>query len=222
MKYHPDRNPDDKEAEKRFKEVNEAYDILKDDQKRAAYDRFGHAAFENGGPGGGAGAAGGFDFGSGFADIFDEMFGDFVGGRRGGTGGGGARGQDLRYNMEISLEQAFKGRETKIKVPASVSCETCNGSGASPGSRPKSCGTCQGHGKVRAQQGFFTIERTCPACGGMGQVIEDPCKPCGGSGRTRREKTLAVTIPQGVEDGTRIRLSGEGEAGMQGAPAGEL
>ena len=221
MQYHTDRNPGDKNAEQKFKEINEAYDVLKDDQKRAAYDRFGHAAFEGGGPGAG-GQAGGFDFGSGFADIFDEMFGDFMGGGRRGGGGGGTRGADLRYNMEISLEQAYKGDETRIKIPTSVGCEDCNGSGAAPGSHPTSCTMCQGRGKVRAQQGFFTIERTCPTCGGHGQVIDNPCKSCTGTGRTRKEKTLAVTIPQGVEDGTRIRLSGEGEAGMNGAPAGDL
>ncbi len=220
MKYHPDRNQGDAGAEQKFKEISEAYDVLKDDQKRAAYDRFGHAAFENGGPGAG-GQGGGFDFGSGFADIFDEMFGDFMGGRRGG-GTGGARGADLRYNMEISLEQAYRGHETKIRIPASVSCDTCHGSGAAPGSRPANCGMCQGRGKVRAQQGFFTIERTCPTCGGVGQVIEDACKACTGSGRVRREKTLAVTIPRGVEDGTRIRLAGEGEAGLNGASTGDL
>ncbi len=218
MKYHPDRNQGDAAAEQKFKEISEAYDVLKDDQKRAAYDRFGHAAFENGGPGAG-GAPGGFNFGSGFADIFDEMFGDFRGERR---GAGGGRGADLRYNMEISLDQAFHGRESKIKVPTSVSCETCHGAGAAPGSQPARCGMCQGRGKVRAQQGFFTVERTCPTCGGMGQVIENPCEACAGSGRVRREKTLAVTIPQGVEDGTRIRLAGEGEAGLSGAAAGDL
>ena len=221
MKYHPDRNQGDAGAELKFKEISEAYDVLKDDQKRAAYDRFGHAAFENGGAGAG-GTAGGFDFGSGFADIFDEMFGDFGGGGGRRSAGAGARGSDLRYNMEISLEQAYRGNETKIKIPASASCDTCGGSGAAPGSRPANCGMCHGRGKVRAQQGFFTIERTCPTCSGMGQVIEDPCKSCTGSGRVRREKTLSVTIPQGVEDGTRIRLTGEGEAGLNGATAGDL
>ena len=220
MKFHPDRNQGNAAAEHKFKEISEAYDVLKDDQKRGAYDRFGHAAFENGGAGA-RGQAGGFEFGSGFADIFDEMFGDFVGGRR-GAGSGGARGSDLRYNLEITLEQAYRGRETKIRIPTSVSCDTCDGTGATPGSRPANCGMCQGRGKVRAQQGFFTIERTCPTCGGMGQVIADPCTVCTGSGRVRREKTLSVTIPQGVEDGTRIRLSGEGEAGLNGAQAGDL
>ena len=217
MKYHPDRNPDDDAAEAKFKEVNEAYDVLKDDEKRAAYNQFGHAAFEGGGPGGAGGG--------GFADIFDEMFGDFMGGgRQAGNRGraGASRGADLRYNMQISLEDAFQGRETQIRVPTAVTCEACNGSGASKGSHPTTCGMCQGRGKVRAQQGFFTIERTCPTCNGTGQVIEDPCQTCGGSGRVQKEKTLKVTIPAGVEDGTRIRLAGEGEAGSRGGGAGDL
>lgn len=217
MKYHPDRNPDDDAAEAKFKEVNEAYDVLKDDEKRAAYDQFGHAAFEGGGP---SGAGGG-----GFADIFDEMFGDFMGGgRQAGNRGraGASRGADLRYNMQISLEDAFQGRETQIRVPTAVTCEDCNGSGAAKGSHPTTCGMCQGRGKVRAQQGFFTIERTCPTCNGTGQVIEDPCQTCGGAGRVQKEKTLKVTIPAGVEDGTRIRLAGEGEAGAKGGGAGDL
>ncbi|AWK86085.1 molecular chaperone DnaJ [Azospirillum thermophilum] len=228
MKYHPDRNQGDKDAEQKFKEISEAYDVLKDDQKRAAYDRFGHAAFENGrggGAGGFGGGAGGFnfDFGGagGFADIFDEMFGEFMGGRRGG-GGASSRGQDLRYNLEISLEEAFKGTQTTVRVPTSVQCDSCNGSGAAAGTQPVTCPTCQGHGKVRAQQGFFTIERTCPGCHGQGRVIKDPCKSCGGAGRLRKEKTLQVNIPAGVEDGTRIRLAGEGEAGLRGAPPGDL
>jgi len=219
MKFHPDRNPDDASAEAKFKEANEAYDVLKDADKRAAYDQFGHAAFENGGGGGGGGGG----FGGGFADIFDEMFGDFTSrGGRAGNRGGAAHGADLRYNMQISLEDAFRGRETQIRVPTAVSCGDCNGSGAAKGSHPSTCGGCQGRGKVRAQQGFFTVERTCPACNGAGQVIEDPCKTCGGAGRTRKEKTLKVTVPAGVEDGTRIRLSGEGEAGAQGGSAGDL
>lgn len=224
MQFHPDRNPDDPNAAEKFREVNEAYDVLKDEQKRAAYDRYGHAAFEQGG---GAGR-GGFGFGggdspfaSGFADIFDEMFGEFMGGRRGG-GGGGARGADLRYNMELSLEEAFAGKTAEIKVPTSVPCESCKGTGGANGSAPVECGTCRGAGKVRATQGFFTIERTCPTCQGAGKVIKDPCKACGGSGRTRKEKTLSVNVPAGVEDGTRIRLGGEGEAGMRGAPNGDL
>lgn len=224
MKYHPDRNPDDAAAEAKFKEANEAYDVLKDPEKRAAYDQFGHAAFEGGGPGPGQGG-GGFGFGGGFADIFDEMFGDFGGGgARGGNRGrpGAAHGADLRYNMQISLEDAFTGRETQIRVPTAVSCDDCNGSGAAKGSHPSTCNDCQGRGKVRAQQGFFTIERTCPSCNGVGQVIEDPCGTCSGQGRVRKEKTLKVTIPAGVEDGTRIRLSGEGEAGTMGGQTGDL
>jgi molecular chaperone DnaJ len=223
MQYHPDRNPGDKAAEQKFKEVSEAYDVLKDDQKRSAYDRFGHAAFENGGgPRAGAGGAGGPDFGfaSGFADIFDEMFGEFVGGGR--RNQSNARGSDLRYNLEVSLEDAFKGSTAQIRVPTSVGCDSCNGSGAEAGSKPVNCSTCNGQGKVRAQQGFFTIERTCPSCGGVGRVIENPCKSCGGQGRVRREKTLSVNIPAGVEDGTRIRLAGEGEAGLRGSAPGDL
>ena len=218
MKYHPDRNPDDAAAEARFKEANEAYDVLKDPDKRAAYDQYGHAAFENGGPSQG----GGFGFGgsSGFADIFDEMFGDFGGGGR--TQSGATHGADLRYNMQISLEDAFSGRETHIRVPTAVSCEDCNGTGAAKGSHPSTCGTCHGRGKVRAQQGFFTVERTCPTCNGAGQIIENPCSSCGGTGRVRKEKKLKVSIPAGVEDGTRIRLSGEGEAGTMGGQAGDL
>jgi molecular chaperone DnaJ len=222
MQYHPDRNPGDKAAEHRFKEINEAYEVLKDQQKRAAYDRYGHAAFENGGAGGARGAQGfDFNFGAGFADIFDEMFGDFVGGGRRGADGA-TRGSDLRYNMEITLEEAFQGKKTTIRVPTSVACESCNGSGAEAGARPIACTTCHGRGRVRSSQGFFTVERTCPNCHGAGQIIEKPCKSCQGTGRTRKEKTLAVNIPAGVDDGTRIRLAGEGEAGLRGAPAGDL
>jgi molecular chaperone DnaJ len=218
MQHHPDRNPGDKAAEHKFKELSEAYEVLKDEQKRAAYDRFGHAAFENGGNGPGGGA--GFGFGAaGFADIFDEMFGDFVGGQR---GQGPGRGSDLRYNLEISLEDAFKGKQTSVRVPTLAQCETCQGSGAEAGSKPVNCPTCKGSGRVRAQQGFFTIERTCASCQGAGRVIEKPCRTCAGQGRVRKEKTLAVSIPPGVEDGTRIRLAGEGESGMRGAAAGDL
>jgi len=217
MRYHPDRNPGDGTAEHRFKEVNEAYDVLKDTQKRAAYDRFGHAAFD--GSAGGRGAGGfDFNFGAGFADIFDEMFGDFMGGR----GGGAARGADLRYNMDISLEDAFHGKTAEIRVPSSVTCDACAGTGAAKGSSPITCGTCKGRGRVRAQQGFFTIERTCPSCHGAGRVIENPCTVCRGAGRVQREKSLKVNIPAGVEDGTRIRLAGEGEAGVRGAAPGDL
>jgi len=223
MQFHPDRNPGDKDAEQKFKDISEAYDVLKDDQKRGAYDGFGHAAFEGGrgGPGGGAGPGGfDFNFGSGFADIFDEMFGDFMGQRR--QGGGGGRGADLKYNLEITLEEAFKGSQATIRVPSLGPCEACSGSGAAGASQPQTCGTCGGAGQVRATQGFFTIQRTCPTCQGQGRVIKDPCKSCGGAGRTRREKTLQVPIPAGVEDGTRIRLAGEGEAGMRGAATGDL
>ena len=218
MQYHPDRNPGDPEAEQTFKAINEAYDVLRDDQKRAAYDRFGHAAFEGGG---GGGRPGGFEFnfGAGFADIFDEMFGDFMGQRRGASQG---RGADLRYNLEITLEQAFSGYNAEIQVASSQACQKCEGTGAAPGSKPIACPTCRGQGKVRAQQGFFTIERTCPACHGLGRVIEHPCPECNGQGRARKEKTLQVAVPAGVEDGTRIRLAGEGEAGLRGAPPGDL
>jgi molecular chaperone DnaJ len=216
MQFHPDRNPGDTSAEHKFKDINEAYDVLKDDQKRAAYDRFGHAAFENGSRGPGDFAGG---FSGGFADIFEEMFGA-MGGRR--TQAGPSRGSDLRYNLEVALEDAFRGKQTTIRVATFAHCDACKGSGAEPGTRPSSCRTCHGHGRVRAQQGFFTIERTCPTCQGSGQTIDKPCKACGGQGRTRREKALSVNIPPGVEDGTRIRLAGEGEAGPHGAAAGDL
>jgi molecular chaperone DnaJ len=215
MKHHPDRNPGDKDCEHRFKELNEAYDILKDGDKRAAYDRFGHAAFEQGMGGHGFGA----DFGSTFADIFEGIFG--MGSAR-GRGTGRERGSDLRYNMEISLEEAFTGKTAQIRIPTSVTCEACSGSGAKAGTKPKPCASCGGAGKIRHAQGFFTLERTCPTCQGRGQVIDDPCKVCGGGGRVMRERTLSVNIPSGVEDGTRIRLGGEGEAGLRGGPGGDL
>ena len=219
MKYHPDRNPGDAAAEAKFKEASEAYEVLKDDQKRAAYDRYGHAAFEQGGPGGG----GGFDF-SGAGDlggIFDQMFGEFMG-RRGGQGRtrGGA---DIRQQVEIDLTEAFSGTKVNLRVPTRVKCDACEGTGSEDKARGNdTCGTCQGSGKVRAQQGFFLIERTCPTCGGQGRVIRNPCRVCRGSGTQQRERTLQVSIPAGVEDGTRIRLQGEGEAGGAGAPNGDL
>ncbi len=217
MQYHPDRNAGDKSAEQKFKDINEAYDVLKDDQKRAAYDRFGHAAFEQGGGRG----PGDFGVGGGFADIFDEMFGEFMSnGRRGQAGP--SRGSDLRYNLEITLEESFRGKQTTIRVPNLVACDQCHGSGAEAGSKPVSCPTCHGRGRVRAQQGFFTIERPCAACQGAGRVIEKPCRACAGQGRARREKTLSVNIPSGVEDGIRIRLAGEGEVGVRGAATGDL
>jgi molecular chaperone DnaJ len=225
MKYHPDRNPGDKKAEAKFKEVNEAYDILKDPEKRAAYDRFGHAAFEGGagGRGPGAGGFGGFQGGAGsFADMFDDIFGDLMGARRGGPGGGAGRGADLQTRIELSLEEAFAGKKATLRVPTAVACEACNGTGSEGGAPPVTCGTCNGAGKIRAQQGFFLIERTCPTCGGLGKVVKDPCKVCGGAGRVQRDRTLSVDIPAGVEDGTRMRVSGAGEAGLRGAPPGDL
>ncbi len=222
MAYHPDRNQGDKDAEGKFKELNEAYDVLKDAEKRAAYDRFGHAAFEGGG-GPGAGGGGGNPFGAGFEDIFEEMFGRFGGGGRGRQRQASGRGADLRTTVEISLEEAFAGTKSTVRVPSSVSCEACNGTGAEAGSTAaQTCPTCQGAGKVRAQQGFFLIERTCPTCGGQGKIIKNPCKVCQGAGRVQRDRNLNVSIPAGVEDGTRIRLTGEGEAGLRGAPAGDL
>ncbi|MGB8069719.1 MAG: molecular chaperone DnaJ [Pseudolabrys sp.] len=216
MQHHPDRNPGDKECEHRFKEINEAYDVLRDGDKRAAYDRFGHAAFEHGGVGGhGFGA----DFGSAFADIFEGIFG--MGSTR-GRGSGRERGSDMRYNMEISLDEAFTGKTAQIRIPTSVTCEACSGSGAKAGTKPKPCSSCGGAGRIRHAQGFFTLERTCPTCHGRGQVIDDPCKVCSGGGRVTRERTLSVNIPTGVEDGTRIRLAGEGEAGLRGGPPGDL
>ena len=222
---HPDRNQDNPDAEAQFKEANEAYEVLKDADKKAAYDRFGHAAFE-GGMGGGGGPRGGAypggDFASAFSDVFDDLFGDFMG--RGGAGGRqrATRGSDLRYNLRISLEEAYKGLQKTIKVPTSVTCDVCHGSGSEAGAEPTTCPTCSGMGKVRAQQGFFTVERTCPTCGGLGQIIKNPCKSCAGAGRVQKDRALSVNIPAGVETGTRIRLSGEGEAGLRGGPPGDL
>jgi molecular chaperone DnaJ len=225
MQFHPDRNPGDHEAEIKFKEINEAYQTLSDAQKRAAYDRFGHAAFANGG--GGAGGPGfGNDFSDFMSDIFENFFGDGrtgPGGGRAGRGAGGReRGSDMRYNLEITLEEAFTGKNATLKIPTAITCEVCAGSGAKAGSKPKACPTCGGIGRVRATQGFFSIERTCPNCHGRGEIIDDPCGTCGGAGRITRERTLQVNVPAGVEDGTRIRLSGEGEAGVRGGPAGDL
>ncbi len=222
MQFHPDRNPGDKKAEAKFKDVSEAYDILKDDQKRAAYDRFGHAAFEGGGPQPGTA---GFDFAAGgsggLGDIFDQMFGDMMGGRRGG--GAQRGGADLRQGIEIELTEAFAGTKQQLRVATRVACDACNGTGsADKGKQADTCPTCNGAGKVRAQQGFFLIERVCPTCSGAGKVIRNPCRVCGGAGTVARERTLQVTIPAGVEDGTRIRLSGEGEAGPHGSPPGDL
>ena len=226
---HPDRNADNPAAEGQFKEANEAYDVLKDPEKKAAYDRYGHAAFEGGmgqRPGaGGMGGGGQGDFANAFSDVFDDLFGDMMGGRRGGGGGGRSRaqrGNDLRYNLRISLEEAFSGKQQTIQVPTAVTCTSCQGSGAEGQSEPATCPTCSGMGKVRAQQGFFTVERTCPTCNGAGQTIKDPCKACSGHGRVEREKSLSVNIPAGVETGTRIRLASEGEAGLRGGPTGDL
>jgi len=217
MKYHPDRNPGDADAEHKFKEINQAYEILKDPQKRAAYDRFGHAAFEQG-MGGGAGGFGG----GGFSDIFEDLFGEMMGGGRRRSSGGRERGADMRYNMEIALEEAFTGKTAQIRVPSSITCMDCSGSGAKPGTSPVTCAMCSGSGRVRASQGFFSIERTCPQCQGRGQTIKDPCPKCAGQGRVTEERSLSVNIPSGIEDGTRIRLAGEGEAGMRGGPSGDL
>ncbi len=223
--FHPDRNADNPDSEAKFKEANEAYEILKDAEKKAAYDRFGHAAFE-GGMGGGRGGARpghGGDFSSAFSDVFDDLFGDFMGGGRAGGGGRrAARGSDLRYNLRVSLDDAYSGMQKTINVPTAVPCGSCEGSGAEGGVEPTTCPTCSGMGKVRAQQGFFTVERTCPTCSGLGQIIKNPCKACGGAGRVEKNRALNVNIPAGVETGTRIRLAGEGEAGMRGGPPGDL
>ena len=220
MKYHPDRTQGDKSKEEQFKEVKEAYEILNDDQKRAAYDQYGHAAFEQGGHGGGGGFGGGQDFGDAFGDIFGDIFGG------GGRGRGGQsrqrRGSDLRYNLDLTLEEAVKGKTLEIKVPTFVSCEPCDGSGAKKGTSAKTCATCHGHGQVQMRQGLFAVQQTCPTCSGKGKVISDPCTSCRGQGRVEKNKTLSVKIPPGVDTGDRIRLSGEGEAGEHGAPAGDL
>ena len=227
-KYHPDANPDDPEAEERFKEINEAYEVLRDPQKRAAYDRYGHAAFSNGGMGGGGGhgpfgdAGFGPDFSRTMSDIFEEMFGEFMGGGGRGRRQRAARGADLRTDMEISLEEAFSGKTVELTVRRAVACEACGGSGASEETSARPCPTCGGVGVVRATSGFFTVERTCPTCHGEGRVVSNPCSACGGSGRVEKEQTLQVKIPAGVEDGTRIRLAGEGEAGLRGGPPGDL
>ncbi|HVV65855.1 MAG TPA: molecular chaperone DnaJ [Rhizomicrobium sp.] len=215
MELHPDKNPGDHTAETRFKEVNEAYDVLKDEHKRAAYDRFGHAAFEQGN---GRSQGNPFDFAS-FTDVFDDLFGEFMGGKQRRRQN---RGGDLRYNLEITLEEAFAGRAAQIDTPTAVACEVCGGGGAEPGSKPEQCPTCSGIGKVRAQNGFFTIERTCPQCRGAGRIVRRPCKQCHGSGLVQKERTLTVDVPPGVEEGTRIRLSGEGQAGVNGGPPGDL
>lgn len=223
---HPDRNSDNPNAEAQFKEVNEAYDVLKDETKKAAYDRYGHAAFEGGTGGGqrgyGAGQQG--DFASAFSDVFEDLFGDFMGGRGGAAGGRSRaqRGSDLRYNLRVTLEEAHQGVHKTINVPTSVGCEVCRGTGAEGGAEPMACPTCSGMGKVRAQQGFFTVERTCPTCSGAGQIVKNPCRSCGGAGRVEKERSLSVNIPAGVETGTRIRLAAEGEAGMRGGPSGDL
>jgi len=219
MVYHPDRNPGDVSAEQKFKEINEAYDILKDEQKRAAYDRYGHAAFENGGMGAGGGASGGFGFEGGLGDIFEQMFGQT---RRGG-GAATQTGNDTKVAVEIDLTQAFSGTKVNVRVATRLQCDACGGSGSSDkATGSEACGTCAGSGRVRSQQGFFLVERTCPTCAGSGRVVRNPCRICAGSGTVPREKTLSVQIPAGVEDGTRIRLTGEGEAGPRGAPPGDL
>ena len=215
---HPDRNSDNPNAESQFKEVNEAYEVLKDADKKAAYDRYGHAAFEGGG---GQGFGGGGDFSSAFSDVFDDLFGDFMGGGRGGRKQQ-SRGSDLRYNLSISLEEAFAGLQKTINIPSAVKCGSCNGTGAAGGSSPTTCPTCSGLGKVRATQGFFTVERGCPTCSGVGQIIKNPCSSCGGQGTQKKDKALSVNVPPGVETGTRIRLAGEGETAPRGGVSGDL
>jgi molecular chaperone DnaJ len=218
MKFHPDRNPGCGESEAKFKAINEAYDCLKDPQKRAAYDRYGKAAFQNGG----AGGAGPGDFGA-FSDIFDNIFGEFTGRGRGQQQRSAAmRGADLRYDLELSFEEAFTGKTADLEIEVSAGCDKCGGTGAEPGAQVQTCGTCHGAGQVRMQQGFFVVERTCPGCRGVGQIIADPCEPCLGTGRVERRKNLQVKVPAGVDEGTRIRVSGEGEAGFRNGPAGDL
>ncbi len=222
MKFHPDQNKDNPKAEEKFKEINQAYDILKDEQKRAAYDRYGNAAFD-GSMGGGGGHPGGMGGAGAFSDIFEDMFGDFMGGGGGGRRSNGpTRGSDMQYTMEMSLEDAYKGKDSTIKIPVNDSCSECDGSGAQKGTSAQTCKTCSGAGRVRQQQGFFTIERACPTCHGEGTFIKDPCRKCSGTGRVKRTKTLKVKIPAGVETGRRIRLTGEGEAGLRGGPRGDL
>ena len=217
MKHHPDRNPDNPKAEENFKEAKEAYEMLSDDQKRAAYDQYGHAGVDpSAGPG-----PGGQGFGN-FSDAFGDIFGDIFGGAAGGRRSNVYRGADLRYNMEISLEDAARGTETKIRIPVMAECETCHGSGARPGTQPVTCTTCAGHGQVRMQQGFFSVQQTCPKCHGSGKMVKDPCPTCHSAGRVKQHKTLSVKIPAGVDEGDRIRLSGEGEAGVNGGPPGDL
>ena len=224
MKFHPDRNPGDKSAEAKFKEASEAYQVLSDSQKKSNYDQFGHAAFENGGGGrggfGGFEDFGGFDSGS-FSSIFDDFFGDFTGGRR-RKSPKTRRGSDLKINIEVTLEEAYQGKKQTFDLPTSEKCSSCTGSGAAPGSKPMTCDTCDGHGQVRAQQGFFTLQQTCPDCAGEGKVISNPCKDCRGSGSKKVNKTISIQIPKGVDDGTQMRLAGKGEAGPRGGTQGDL
>ncbi|MGB4767313.1 MAG: molecular chaperone DnaJ, partial [Rugosibacter sp.] len=214
MKHHPDRNPDNPKAEAQFKEAKEAYEILSDEQKRTAYDQYGHAGVD---PQARGGAGGG-----GFGDAFSDIFGDIFGGSGGSNRSNVYRGADLRYNLEITLEEAAHGSETRIRIPTMTSCETCDGSGAKKGTQPQTCPTCAGHGQVRMQQGFFSVQQTCPKCHGTGRYIPDPCNTCHGVGRVKHHKTLSVKIPAGVDEGDRIRLTGEGEAGVNGGPTGDL